>query len=74
MRRDARTGAGAARRCVRRRDKRISAVVNVQKSSLRAFKQNVRVPAHRVVQENNGVRHKRFQEFSGGYCIPQKSS
>ena len=69
MRRDARAGAGAAGGRVRRRHERIRAVVDVQKSSLRAFEQNIIAAANRLVQQNHGVGDERFQVIARGAII-----
>ena len=51
MGRNARTGAGAAGGGVGGSHKRISAMIDIQKSALRAFKQDVIAAAQRLVQE-----------------------
>ena len=64
MRRDARTGAGAAGRGVGGGDVRIRAVIDVEKGALRALEKNVRVAAHRFVEIDDGVGHERLQHIA----------
>ena len=61
MRGHAGAGARAAGRGVGRRDKRIGAMIDVEESALRAFKQNIFLLLHGFVQQHHGVRDKRLQ-------------
>ena len=64
MRRHARTGAGAARGRVRRSDVRIRAVIDIEKSSLRAFEQDLFPFLQRAMQSDDGVGNERPQLFT----------
>ena len=59
MRRNARAGAGAARGRVRRGHVRIRAVIDIEKSSLRAFEEDLLPGLQRVVQIDDGVADER---------------
>ena len=51
---------------VGRGHKWVSAVINVQESSLRAFEQNVSAALHRFVEQNHSIGHKRLQVIARG--------
>ena len=66
MRRDAGACACASRGRIRRSDVRIGAVVDIEKGSLRAFKQYLFAALHRAMEVNHGIRHMGPQFFAGG--------
>src|SRR5262245_23920364 len=69
MRRNARPGARSTSRGVRRCHERICPVIDVEKSSLRAFKQNVVAATSRLVQEDHSVSDKRLQAIARGAVL-----